>query len=563
MITGDILDSVAKFVIEYLYSKEIDTFFGIPGGPIGPLFDGIYRTPGTRLIESKHETAAFFEAIGYHKTTGKIPVVLVTAGPGITNSLTGIASAKALRVPVLVLCGDTAWEKHDHILLQTGGPEGIDIEKTFAPHTDQIIRHKSPHNVVQEIANLLNNRSGLAPSISILPLSINNVSIEKPVVSDAVCKPEMHPEINVSILEEAASLLKTATRPLIVVGYGALFSKTEVLDFINNVEVPFVTTPQAKGLVPETHKLSLRHAGLGASQWAREYVRNTPDVVIALGTDLDDCAIGTTEFIGENTKLIHVDINSRVFNRKYKTEIAIHSTIKNFCQEWAKIKYKCSTIYDISEIKNLSAFDVPDFRKDNSFPIAPHRILSELEAASPSNVRYVTDIGEHMLFSLHYLTIKDDNQFSIDLGLGSMGSGICQAIGMCLGDRRPTICICGDGCFQMHGMEILTAIRHNLPIIFVIFNDARYNMVSHGFNFSFGLNKSPGQTNLIDFEKIAEALGIRGYRIEQPGQITPSMIDNLFANYEPAILDVRMNKNIHIKGAGRNEVLKQMGEYDG
>jgi len=558
------MDTVAKFLIEYLYSKNIDTYFGIPGGPIGYLFDALYRTSGTTLIESRHETAALFEAIGYYKTTGKIPVVLVTAGPGITNSLTGMASAKALRVPVLLLCGDTAWEKQNHILLQTGGPEGIDIERTFAPHTDHIIRHHNPIDVVQEIANLLNTRNNLSPSICVLPHNISSARVKKPIVSDVICKSNYkgsHSRIDKKILQHIASFLQEATHPLVVVGYGARTSVKEVTQFISNVEVPFVTTPQAKGLISETHKLSLRHAGIGASQWARKYIKNTPDVVIALGTDLDDCAVGTTEFIGKKTKLIHIDINSRVFNRKYKTEIAIQSSIKNFCQEWKKLKYKNSTnqCIDLEHLKNGSAFDVPYFKKDNSLPIAPHRVLGDLEDSCPPNVRFVTDIGEHMLFSVHYLTIKEENQFSIDLGLGSMGSGICQSIGMCLGDRRPTICICGDGCFQMHGMEILTAIKHKLPIIFVIFNDARYNMVSYGFQFSFGLKRSPGQTDIIDFVKIGEALGIKSLRIEEGGKINAPMIKSLFDN-APCLLDVRINKDIHIKGAGRNEVLKQMGE---
>ena len=554
------MDTVAKYITEYLYSKGMDTFFGIPGGPISPLFDAIYRTDGIQLIESKHETAALFEAIGYYKTTGKIPVVLVTAGPGITNALTGIASAKALRVPILIICGDTAWEKHDHILLQTGGPEGIDIERTFAPHTDRIIRCKDTNSVVQEIANLLGSRTSLAPSIAIVPLNASKVKINKPELGSSFSVFGYLSHIEDTDLETIKSLLQKSSHPLAVIGHGASKYSEEVTKFIDNLEIPFVTTPQGKGIVSEKHHMSLRHAGLGASKWARDYVKTTPDVVIVLGTDLDDCSIGTTEFIGQNTKLIHVDFNSKVFNRKYKTHLPILSDIGYFCDRWRQLNYRCQNDYNIRELKKTSAFDVSDFDKDYSFPIAPHRVLADLENSCPDNTRFVTDIGEHMLFCLHYLTISGKKDFSIDLGLGSMGSGICTAIGMCIGDRKPTICICGDGCFQMHGMEILTAIKHNLPIVFVVFNDARYNMVSHGFNSLFGLNESPGQTNVIDFTKIAEGLGIRGYRIEQAGQIHPSMMSNLLQDSKPTILDVRINKEIRIKGAGRIEALKHMGE---
>lgn len=557
------MDSVAKFVIEYLLSKGIDTFFAIPGGPIAPLFDGIYRTPGVTLIESKHETEALFEAIGYYKSTGKVPGVIVTAGPGITNSLTGIASAKALRVPVLVFCGDTAWEKYDHIMLQSGGPEGIDIDKTFAPHTDMIVRHRDPEHLVQEIANLLNNRSWQAPSISILPLHLTSVQIEKPEINDLVFGPEDEGPLNHNVLTMVSTLLHGARHPLVVVGYGAHFSSREVLEFIDNVQVPFVTTPQSKGIMSETHPLSLRNAGMGASQWARKYLQEPPDVTIVLGTDLDDCAVGTTQIIGPETKLIHVDINNRVFNRKFKTEFAFHSSIRVFVRDWMQLGYEPRIEFNLDEIKSQSAFDVPDFRTDKNLVIAPHRLLADIEASCPSGVRFVTDIGEHMLFALHYLTIKDGNQFSIDLGLGSMGSGIGQAIGMCLGDRKPTVCIVGDGCFQMYGMEILTAIKHKLPIAFVIFNDARYNMVSNGFKCMFNIDTSPGQTDFIDFVKVAEGMGAKGFRIEKPGEIDCMTMNAIFEYGSPVIIDARIDKEVHIKGAGRIEVLKHMGENDG
>jgi acetolactate synthase-1/2/3 large subunit len=552
------LDTVAKYLIEELLSQGIDTFFGIPGGPVGAFFDALYRTPNTKLIEAKHETAAIFEAIGYYKTTGKVPVVLLTAGPGMTNSLTGIASAKALRIPILVIVGDTSWEKRNHILLQTGGPEGINIEHTFAPHSDHIIRIREVKSAVQQVISLLQSRTNLSPSIAIIPIQINSARTIKPKVNYFYSSQTTY-QIDDNLLLRVKSLLTQAIHPLLIVGYGAYSCQLEIEKLINYCQVPFTTTPQAKGVISEDHPLSLRTAGIGASQWIREYVKQPPDVVLALGTDLDDCSIGTTELIDQNTKLIHIDNNSKVFNRKYPAEIAICCDLKTFCYDFKWAGHHFPSRLPIAA-KQISPFDVADFREDDSFPIAPHRALADIEASIPSNARLLTDIGEHMLFCLHYLTIDQQKKFSIDLGLGSMGSGICQAIGMALGDKRPTICICGDGCFQMHGMEILTAIKEELPIVFAIFNDARYNMVSHGFNHTFGLNESPGQTNYIDFVKLAESLGILGIKIEQAGEISPALISGLLNKKVPSILDIRINKEIRIKGAGRNEVLKLMGE---
>jgi acetolactate synthase-1/2/3 large subunit len=354
-------------------------------------------------------------------------------------------------------------------------------------------------------------------------------------------------------------LLNTAEKPLLVIGYGANSCKDEMAQLVNHLGIPTVTTAQAKGIVSENFIMSLRHCGLAASNWIRKYIETKPDVVLVLGTDLDDCAVGITEFIGPDTKLIHVDLNPNVINRKYKATIGLVADIKDFANVLLLQPGIAWQYHLIANIKNTAPFAVPEFYNDNSEPITPHRALGDLERNTIDDTRFVTDIGEHMLFCLHYLT-SDPDCFSIDLGLGSMGSGICQSIGMTLGDGRPTIVVCGDGGMQMHGMEILTAIRHNLPMIFAVFNDARYNMVYHGFKFSFGREEHLGQTDYIDFVKFAGALGIKGYVIDKPGQINKQLISEAFKSNRPVILDIRIDKSVRIAGAGRVEVLKHMGE---
>ena len=556
------MDTAAKHLVSDLLSYGIDTYFGVPGGPVSPLFDAVLRTENAKLVESRHETAALFEAIGYYKSTGKIPVVLVSAGPGITNSLTGLASAKALRVPLILISGDVAWERDDQILLQTGGPDGVDIERTFAAHTEKVLRFRDPTRVSSQALGFLFSREGNAPSIFVIPLHVSNAKVSyveqrARVVSKPRCScPD-------DVIDRVCRAINEAQRPLLVIGYGARNSANAIERLIDVLNVPYVTTPQGKGILSEDHALSLRNCGLGASQWIREYVKTPPDTVLVLGTDLDDCSIGTTKLGDSKTTIIHVDTNPKVFNRRYATTLGIVSDVESFAWKLAQRFEGERSLFDhslIDEVKSIPAFDEASFKTDDSVPIAPHRALADLQSAAP--VRFVTDIGEHMLFCLHYLTIHGNNMFSIDLGLGSMGSGICQAIGMTIGDRKQTIIVCGDGGMQMHGMEMLTAIREELPIIFVVFNDARYNMVYHGFSFLFGRKENLGETDYVDFAMIAQALGVKGVRIDEPGQINKELLDSLWATGKPAVLDVRINKDIRIKGAGRNEALKHMGEFD-
>lgn len=554
------MKSTAKYIVEWLLLNNIDTFFGVIGGPVSPLFDAIMRTTGANLVEARHETSAAFEAIGYYHATGKIPVVVVTAGPGVTNSVTGLASAYLSRIPILLICGDVAWETTNKTLVQNSGPDGINADELLQTFSKNIQRVSKPSELKTKLLLLFKEiTSAPGPICLIIPI---NVSRAMEAFDDAVVfnMDALDTIKSVYSVEQVTYELQIAKRPLFILGVGCKRSHEELTKFFDTYSIPFVTTPQAKGVVSETHPMSLGNIGIAASVWAREYTKICPDLTIVLGTDLDDVSLGNVQSIGPSTKLIHVDTNSKAFNRGFTTYFAIKQDIRVFMNELLtqNLEIGVCHVEKVNAAKSVSKFDVPNFQSDMSVPIAPHRILSDIQQAFP-DARFVTDIGEHMIFCLHYLVIEKHDNFFIDLGLGSMGSGLCKAIGLAYGDRsRKVVCIVGDGCMQMVGMEIIVARKYKLPIVFVIFNDARYNIVYHGFKMLYGYEGASGETPMMDFCKFADALGIPSIRIEQPGEIDRHEIDKLQVNDLPIILDVRINKCITIKGSGRNEALQQM-----
>ena len=207
-------------------------------------------------------------------------------------------------------------------------------------------------------------------------------------------------------------------------------------------------------------------------------------------------------------------------------------------------------------VRATSAFAVPEFATDDAPVIAPHRAIADLQAAAPS-ARLVTDIGGHMLFALHYATAKRPDDFHIALSLGSMGSGIAGAIGLAVGDpSRPVVCVCGDGGMQMAGMELVTAVKLGLPIVYAVFNDSRYNIVHHGMRQLFGC-EAEWDTPEIDFATWAESMGVPGVRIERPGQITFELMSALFDARTPAVLDIRIDREVQLQ-SGRIEALQHM-----
>jgi acetolactate synthase-1/2/3 large subunit len=302
---------------------------------------------------------------------------------------------------------------------------------------------------------------------------------------------------------------------------------------------------------------------MAASNWARRYTAEPVDVALVLGTDLDDTSIGPTPYIGVGGCLLHVDLDSRVFHRNLPTEIGITADLVEFSNQLARVVgdgtvRKAEAILALESARSASPFDVADFALDVGEKLAPHRAVADLELAFGPSARFVSDIGEHMLFALHYLTARGPDAFHIQLNLGSMGSGIAGSIGLALADRgSPVVCICGDGGMHMSGMEILTAKKLGLPVVYAVFNDSRYNMVYHGMRQIFGAALDHSTPD-VDFAAWAGAMGIPAVVIRAGGELTPELAGKLQRAAGPVLLDLRIDRDVRVRGGGRVEALRHM-----
>lgn len=557
-------ETAATQVVNALAAAGVDTYFGVPGGPIIGLFHAIVNAPGVTLIESRHETNAAFAAAGYWRATNRVPAIVVTAGPGATNVITGVVSAHLERVPMIVICGDVAWASSGGLVLQSLGPEAVGIENMLAKVTRATVRvamSRSAASQARAALGAATNETRPGPALLILPLDCSSLTAEIPEVQTA--QTSFTTQIDDQVVVGVAEQLSRARRPLVVVGGACRPYATAVQRMIEALRVPFVTTPRAKGIISEHHRYSLRNFGMAASWSARRYTAGGVDVALVLGTDLDDVSVGPTPPISSDGTLIHVDLDAAVFNRNWPTKLAIICELGAFAERLRTVSrasrlFSRSAANALAEATKGSPFECANFRSDSSPRLAPHRVIHDLEAAVGPDTTFVTDIGEHMLFALHYLTATGPNSFVIHLGLGSMVSGICSAIGLALGNRaRRVVCICGDGGIQMGGGELSVALKLRLPIIYAIFNDARYNMVYHGYRQQCG-DEMAWDTPAIDYAQWAAALGIPAMRIDHPGQITAELLNKLTPNGGPAVLDIRHDPQVRMRGAGRVEALQQM-----
>ena len=556
--------SAARRLVEALVARGVDTFFGIPGGPICPIFEAIRLTPGARLVESRHETHAAFAAALFQRASGRVPAVVVTAGPGITNAVTGIASASLERIPMLVIAGDVAWATTGGRLAQDSGPEGLSAEAMLASITRAQVRAAHSRSVVgQALAALELACSPVLPGPALFVLPLDRAMGESPdielparIVKWSAVPPR-------ECVRDTVAMLREARRPLIVLGAGCRGHEDAVRALVDACPIPFVTTPRAKGIVSERHPRSLRNGGMAASVWARQYTASPVDVCVALGTDLDDTSMGPTPYVGPGGTLVHVDLDARVFGRNVPTALGVNADLGLFalavCEEVAREGLaNARARLALRAARAVSPFDMPDANTDAASPVRPHRLLADVEAAVGPRARFVTDIGEHMLFALHYLTAGGPDAFYVQLNLGSMGSGIAGAIGLALADpSRPVVCVAGDGGMQMSGMEALVAIRERLPVLFLVFNDGRYNMVHHGMRQIFG-EAAPYATPPLDFAAWANALGMPATVVTDPGQVNRALIEELQADGGPALIDARIDASQRILGGGRVEALQHM-----
>jgi len=217
------VSSAARRLVEALVARGVDTFFGIPGGPVCPVFEAIRLTPGAHLVESRHETHAAFAAAMFQRASGRVPAVVVTAGPGITNAVTGIASASLERIPMLVIAGDVAWATDGHRMIQNCGPEGLDVEHMFASVTRAAIRVTHPRSAATQALAALDAATDpvrKGPALLMVPIQHGTLHAVATRTERAAVERRSTPPLEV--VAETCEFLAAAERPLIVIGAGIM-----------------------------------------------------------------------------------------------------------------------------------------------------------------------------------------------------------------------------------------------------------------------------------------------------------------------------------------------------
>ncbi|ONH03014.1 thiamine pyrophosphate-binding protein [Bacillus cereus] len=543
----------ARNVLEYLIANEVKHIFGIPAGSVNAFFDELYDMPELTPVVAKHEGAASYMAAAYAKYTNQLSVCIGCSGPGATNLVTGAANAMREHLPVLFITGA--------VPLSTVGlnaSQELDVEPVFRPVTKYSVTVNDVKDVLKEVALAIEIAiSGVPGPVHIaIPIDIQHENIENVEMPPLPKRLPIVPDLD-KIKETARELVKRE-KGYIFAGQGIRNSVELLIEVAELLNWPIITTPQAKGYIPEEHPLLVGVFGFAGHEAASALINEGDGkALLIVGSSLGETA--TNNYNGNLIKdrfSVQMDFDQSVFNRKYKVDIPVLGDIN------------LSLLMLIEELKALglqkdrAELTVEKKKEEENLEeYNTKNVLLNLQKCLPSTTRYTIDIGEFMSYVIHHMKVIDFDSYNINVHFGAMGSGIGSAIGSKLAEpERPVVCITGDGCFFMHGLEILTAKEYNLPILFVVMNNARLGMVYHGHSLQFRRTHPSFEQESINISAMAVAMDIPSYRVNELEDINQDVINNLMNINGPAILEVALVDNNNPPMGDRVKFLSSFGK---
>ena len=532
----------ADVIIESFRREGVEYVFGLPGGAVMPIFDSILDSK-IELILTRHEQGATHMADGYARATGKTGVVLVTSGPGATNTVTGLLTAHMDSVPMVVVSGQQITPMLGKDAFQEADIFGITIP---------VVKHSYLVKNVDDIPRVMKEAFFIASSGRPGPVLVD---VPKDVAS-AECGSTFPEDLDEHLpgynfpqmcdmesIYACADLLHASKRPLLYVGQGARISGAAELvrELAEKLQAPVTTTLLGKGAFPETHELSVGMLGMHGTAYANKTVVDC-DLIMAIGARWDDRITGKLSEFCPAAKKIHLDIDPAEHGKIIEPDVSLVGDAKLVLEEL---------------IQHINGLDTGDWLKringwKNKFPLKyPKRgglraqhVLDVLSDLTRGEAIVTTDVGQHQMWCAQFYKTRLDYQWITSGGAGTMGFGMPAAIGAQFGrPDHPVWAVVGDGGFQMTMPELATAATSKLPIKVLIINNAYLGMVRQWQEMFFE-NRYSGVDleGNPDFVKLAESFGCKGFRIRRSGDVRRILQQAIDYNDGPCVIDACVEK---------------------
>lgn len=535
----------AQAIIASLEAEGVDTLFGYPGGQAIKIYDALYDSTKIRHILARHEQGAVHEADGYARATGKVGVVLVTSGPGATNTVTGIATAYMDSVPLVVITGQV-----------TRGVIGTDAfqEADIVGITMPVVKHSFLLQSTDDLTKTFREAFYIAstgrpgPVLIDIPSDLAGAQMVFRY-PDHIDIPSYRPNYrgNAKQVKQAVEYIRAATRPLLMVGGGVVSSHAcdEVVELAEKMQIPVVTTLLGKAAMPCSNPLNLGPVGMHGSKYANMAVTEC-DLLIAVGARFSDRVTGKLSEFAPHAKVIHIDIDPAEIGKVRDPQVPIvgdaQGVVAAINARLDKVEAQPKSaewVETVFEWRERWPFYTEDF-VDYPDRIAPEQVLEQLSnKLDPHESVVTTEVGQHQMWAHQHVHREESRTFISSGGLGTMGFGFPAAIGAKIG--RPdaqVVCIAGDGSIQMNIQEMATALGNGVAVKVLVIDNNALGMVHQWQRLFYHERYSCTEfTANPDFVKLAEAYGWQAERIAHPDQISDAL-DRMLAADGPYLLDV-------------------------
>lgn len=535
--------SGAEIIIECLKREGVKHIFGYPGGVVLNIFDLLYDEKDIKLILTRHEQGAVHAADGYARATGKPGVVLVTSGPGATNTVTGIATASMDSVPLVVMSGQVPT-----MLIGNDAFQEADIVGITRPCTKYNYLVKD----VRDLSRILREAFHIATTGRPGPVLIDlpkDVTASKTdfIWPEKIDIRSYRPtyEGNKWMIKQAAHEIGKAKKPVIIAGGGVIISgaSKELKELAEHAEIPVTMTLMGLGGFPGTHNLSLGMLGMHGTYYANRAVQES-DLLIAIGMRFDDRVTGKIEAFAPHAKIVHIDIDPTSIRKNVRVDIPIVGDVKNVLtilnkilkeeikEQWAEVRK--------AWLKQTEAWkeERPLTYTKTETVIKPQFVVEKIYELTKGNAIITTEVGQNQMWAAQFYKFDRPRTFLSSGGLGTMGYGFPAAIGAQLAfPDKLVIDIAGDGSIQMNIQELATAVVNKLPVKVAILNNRYLGMVRQWQELFYNERYSYSHLDVVpDFVAVAEAYGAVGLRATKPSEVEP-VLKEAFKIKKPVLMD--------------------------
>ena len=561
----------AEILVKALQAENVKYIWGYPGGAVLHIYDAFYKQDTIQHVLVRHEQAAVHAADGYARATGDVGVALVTSGPGLTNAVTGIATAYMDSIPMVIISGQVPTSAIGLDAFQECDTVGI---------TRPIVKHNFLVKDVRHMAEVMKKAFHIARSGRPGPVVVDvpkDVSFNKTAYTGYPESVEMRSYNPVrkghgGQIRKALQLLLTAKRPYIYTGGGVLLGNAtqELRTLVDMLGYPVTNTLMGLGAYPATERKFLGMLGMHGTVEANNAMQNC-DVLLAVGARFDDRVIGNPKHFAQvERKIIHIDIDPSSISKRVKVDVPIVGDVKDVLTELISMIRETTTRPDAGAlaawwetIETWRSRDCLAYDHGNGDVIKPQFVIETLWNMTKDSDTYITsDVGQHQMWAAQYYKFNEPRRWINSGGLGTMGVGIPYAMGIKLAKPDSEVfCVTGEGSVQMCIQELSTCLQYNTPIKILSLNNRYLGMVRQWQEIEYSGRYSHSYMDALpNFVKLAEAYGHVGLLVERPQDVEGALLEARKLKDRTVFIDFRTDPTENVfpmvkAGKGLTEML--------